>query len=70
MNTISFQQENTFTLADNPLNRSGLLAEGNKAWIGDTITTDREDGILTAYEVSNLSLFNTELVGCLHVKQV
>jgi tetratricopeptide (TPR) repeat protein len=63
MNTISFQQENTFTLADNPLNRSGLLfAGGNKAWIGDTITTDREDGILTAYEVSNLSLFYTELV--------
>jgi CHAT domain-containing protein/Tfp pilus assembly protein PilF len=63
MNTISFQQENTFTLADNPLNRSGLLfAGGNKAWIGDTITTNREDGILTAYEVSNLSLFNTELV--------
>ena len=63
MNTISFQQENTFTIADNPLNRSGLLfAGGNIAWIGDTITTDREDGILTAYEVSNLSLFNTELV--------
>jgi len=60
---MSFQHDNTFTLADNPMNRSGLLmAGGNKAWIGDELTTDREDGILTAYEVSNMSLFNTELV--------
>jgi len=60
---ISFQHENTFTLADNPMNRSGLLmAGGNKAWIGEELTTNHEDGILTAYEVSNMSLFNTELV--------
>jgi len=60
---MSFQYDNTFTLADNPMNRSGLLfAGGNKAWIGEELTTDREDGILTAYEVSNMSLFNTELV--------
>ncbi len=45
------------------MNRSGLLmAGGNKAWIGEESLTDREDGILTAYEVSNMSLFNTELV--------
>lgn len=60
---MSFQQDNRFTLADNPMNRSGLLFAGsNKAWSGEEVTTDREDGILTAYEVSNLSLFNTELV--------
>jgi tetratricopeptide (TPR) repeat protein len=60
---IPFQHDNTFTLADNPMNRSGLLfAGGNKAWIGEELSTDREDGILTAYEVSNMSLFNTELV--------
>lgn len=60
---MSFQSDNTFTLADNPMNRSGLLLAGaNKAWIGEKLTTNREDGILTAYEVSNMSLFNTELV--------
>ena len=60
---MSSQSDNTFTLADNPMNRSGLLfAGGNKAWIGEELSTDREDGILTAYEVSNMSLFNTELV--------
>ena len=60
---MSFQFDNTFTIADNPMNRSGLLmAGGNKAWIGEELTTNREDGILTAYEVSNMSLFNTEVV--------
>jgi CHAT domain-containing protein len=60
---MSVQSDNTFTLADNPMNRSGLLmAGGNKAWIGEELSTNREDGILTAYEVSNMSLFNTELV--------
>lgn len=54
---------NRFVNSSNNLNRSGLLFAGcNIAWNGDTITTNREDGILTAYEVSNLSLFNTELV--------
>ncbi len=60
---MSFQVDNKFTLGDNPMNRSGLLmAGGNRAWIGEESLTDREDGILTAYEVSNMSLFNTELV--------
>ena len=60
---MSFQVDNKFTLADNPMNRSGLLmAGGNRAWIGEDVISDREDGILTAYEVSNMSLFNTELV--------
>ncbi len=54
---------NRFVNSSNNLNRSGLLFSGcDKAWSGDEIASNREDGILTAYEVSNMSLFNTELV--------
>ncbi len=60
---MSFQRDNTFSMADNPMNRSGLLFSGsNKAWIGDSISVSRDDGILTAYEASHTYLKNTELV--------
>jgi CHAT domain-containing protein len=51
-----------FKLSDNPLFRSGLLFAGaNYAWGGKPVNAI-EDGILTAYEVSNLYLPNTRLV--------
>ncbi len=56
-------QENTYTLADDPLLRTGLiLAGGNYAWSGKTPIDGIEDGIATAYEISQLNLSNTELV--------
>ncbi len=43
--------------------RSGLiLAGGNHAWQTGRPLGQREDGILTAYEISQMNLSNTELV--------
>lgn len=51
-----------FRQSDNPLFRSGLLFAGaNIAWRGKSVD-GIEDGILTAYEVSNMYLPNTKLV--------
>lgn len=51
-----------FQQSGNSLFRSGLLfASANDAWKGKQIT-GTDDGILTAYEVSNLYLPNTSLV--------
>ena len=59
----NFNNENTYTLADDPLLRSGLiLSGGNYAWSGKTPIDGVEDGIATAYEISQLNLSNTELV--------
>ncbi len=50
-----------FRQSDNPLIRSGLaLAGANYAWKGNPVSSV-EDGILTAYEVSNMYLPNTKL---------
>ncbi len=50
-----------FKQSDNPLIRSGLaLAGANNAWKGKPVK-GIEDGILTAYEVSNMYLPNTKL---------
>ncbi len=63
LDRLAFHTDNPFTIADNPMNRSGLLFTGsNKAWVGDSISLDLEDGILTAYEASHTYLKNTELV--------
>ncbi len=53
-----------FKLSDHPMIRSGLiLAGGNHAWqTGKPLQPDMEDGILTAYEISQMNLSNTELV--------
>ncbi|MCC6461467.1 MAG: CHAT domain-containing protein [Saprospiraceae bacterium] len=53
-----------YTSSENPLIRSGLiLAGGNQAWnTGRPLRPGQEDGILTAYEVSQMDLSNTELV--------
>lgn len=54
---------NTYSLANDPLFRSGLiLSGGNYAWSGKTPVEGVEDGIVTAYEISQLNLSSTELV--------
>ncbi len=51
-----------FRQSDDPLMRSGLaMAGANNAWKGNPVQ-GVEDGILTAYEVSNMYLPNTKLV--------
>lgn len=60
---IGFDGGNIYTLADDPLLRSGLMFAGcNYAWSGKTPLEGVEDGIATAYEISQLNLSNTELV--------
>ncbi len=56
--------EPVFKLSDHPMIRSGLiLAGGNHAWkSGKPYREGMEDGILTAYEISQMDLSNTELV--------
>ena len=56
--------EPAFKMSDHPMIRSGLiLAGGNQAWkTGNPLRPDMEDGILTAYEISQSNLRGTELV--------
>ena len=55
--------EPVFKNSENPMMRSGLImAGGNPAWLGKETIEDKEDGILTAYEISQMNLSNTELV--------
>ena len=55
--------EGLLATMDDPLFRSGLVFSGaNQAWEGKMNTPLLEDGILTAYEVSNLDLSTTDLV--------
>ena len=63
------QQKKTRTLKDrirtanNPLIRSGLVFTGvNHTWKGGGRIPNLDDGVLTAYEISNLNLLNTHLV--------
>lgn len=57
-NGASFQQ------SQHPMIRSGLILAGaNYAWkYGQPSNPDSEDGILTAYEISQMNFQNTELV--------
>ncbi|MBC7774277.1 MAG: CHAT domain-containing protein [Phycisphaerae bacterium] len=56
-------REPVFKTSDNPLLRSGLvLAGANPAWAGSKTPEGQEDGILTAYEISQMNLSGTELV--------
>lgn len=57
-------KQDVFRLADNPLLRSGLIFSGaNKSWNNPNYYSDSTDeGILTAYEVSNLDLSGAKLV--------
>lgn len=55
--------EKTFKVSQNPMIRSGLILAGaNHAWkTGKPAQPGLEDGILTAYEISQMNLSNTEL---------
>ncbi len=61
---ITREEEPVFKMSDHPMIRSGLiLAGGNYAWKeGKPFKEGMEDGILTAYEISQMNLSNTELV--------
>ncbi|MCB0644795.1 MAG: CHAT domain-containing protein, partial [Phaeodactylibacter sp.] len=53
----------SFAQNANPMLRSGLILAGaNEAWTGGTVPEGQEDGILTAYEISQMNLKGTELV--------
>lgn len=60
----SERDEPAFRISEHPFLRSGLvLAGGDHAWqTGKPFKAGMEDGILTAYEISAMSLPNTELV--------
>lgn len=52
-----------FLFSEHPLIRSGLILAGaNRAWRGESPLEEEEDGILTALEISQLDLQQTELV--------
>lgn len=56
-------QEPVFKMSEHPMMRSGLMLAGaQEAWATGKAPEGREDGILTAYEISQLNLSNTELV--------
>jgi CHAT domain-containing protein len=57
------EQKNSYKLHENPLLRSGLLfANANYAWQNGNNPYEEDDGILTALEISNLDLKNTDIV--------
>lgn len=55
--------EQTFAVSEDPLLRSGIvLAGANIKWSGDRLPDQVEDGIVSAYEISQLNLSETMLV--------
>ncbi len=63
VNPESSKKDNIYKISDNPLIRSGLILAGaNNVWSSGIEIDGVENGILTAYEVSNMDLSNTELV--------
>lgn len=58
-----FLADTTLQDADNQMNRSGLILAGaNYAWRSGMPRKGKEDGILSAFEISIMNLQNTELV--------
>jgi CHAT domain-containing protein/tetratricopeptide (TPR) repeat protein len=54
--------KNPFAISNDPLIRSGLVLTGaNTAWNGQQTETT-EDGVLTAFEIAQMDLSNTQLV--------
>ncbi|MBK8554333.1 MAG: CHAT domain-containing protein [Lewinellaceae bacterium] len=61
--SVPGEPEPIFKISDNPMIRSGLiLADGNQAWQNKPLPGSEEDGILTAYEISQMNIPTTELV--------
>ena len=60
----SLDETNIYKISEDPLMRSGLIFSGaNYAWQhGKTPNEEDDDGILTALEISNLDLSNTDLI--------
>ncbi len=60
---MNLSTEDQYRLAEDPLLRSGLIFAGaNYAWKNGANPNEEEDGILTAMEISNLDLSNTDMV--------
>jgi len=60
---LDADKRNAFTQANDPLLRSGIVLSGaNRVWNGQAPLEGREDGIVTAYEIAQLDLRQTELV--------
>lgn len=59
----SSTSKNIYKKSENPLVRSGLVFTGvNNTWNSpETVIPHPEDGVLTAYEISNMNLSNTQL---------
>ena len=56
-------REPVFILSNDPMLRSRLKMAGvNNTWKGEKTLEGREDGVLTAHEISQMNLSNTELV--------
>lgn len=57
-------RQRPFKWSEHPMIRSGLIMAGaNYAWEhGHPLLPEQEDGVLTAYEISQMNLSNTELV--------
>ncbi|MBT8269697.1 MAG: CHAT domain-containing protein [Bacteroidia bacterium] len=63
MMTEDILNENKFKYAEDPLLRSGLILAGaNQAWQHGINPFEEEDGVLTAMEIANMDLSNTDLV--------
>ncbi|MBT8310695.1 MAG: CHAT domain-containing protein, partial [Flavobacteriaceae bacterium] len=62
--SLDLTTEDRYRLAKDPLLRSGLILSGaNYAWkYGGNPPSENEDGILSAMEIANLDLSNTDLV--------
>ncbi len=59
----AYNSQPAFKTSDHPMLRSGLiLSGGNDGWLGKSSGNGREDGVLTAYEISQMNLSSTELV--------
>ena len=57
------ETKNAFALSNDPLIRSGLVLTGaNATWNGQQQNVAAEDGVLTAFEIAQMDLSNTQLV--------
>jgi CHAT domain-containing protein len=61
--TESLFEHNSFSAQQSPMFRTGLLLAGsNLTWGSKAPNINAEDGVLTAYEISQLDLSNTQMV--------